>query len=350
MKSRVANRAWRTALAVVAGGCCLAASPGGIIRGAGATFPAPLYGAWSEAYRQDSGVTVAYDPIGSGAGMELIRRRQVDFGASDAPLTPEQLAAAGLLQFPVIVGGVVPVINIRGIKPGELRLSGDLLARIYLGRIRKWNEPPIQALNPHLSLPNANITVVHRSDSSGTTLLWTDYLTRSNALWRDKVGASSAPSWPAGSAGAGNEGVASYVQRTRFAIGYVEYSFAREHRLSDVALCNRSGGFVQAGPRGFRAAARAANWDSPDSMPQLPTDLPGVGSWPITGVTFILVGTTPADRIKTRAVLRFIEWGLHQGSPIVERLDYAALPTEALERLPALWAPLLDDPAAPPGP
>ncbi len=261
-----------------------------------------------------------------------------------------ELAAAKLLQFPVVIGGVVPVINIRGIRPGELRLSGDVLARIYLGQIRKWNEPPIRALNPGLSLPGANITVVHRSDSSGTTLLWTDYLARSNTVWKEQVGSSSQPRWPSGTGGTGNEGVASFVQRTRFALGYVEYSFAREHHLSDVALRNRSGTFVQAGRRGFGAAAQAVNWDALAGMPQLPADLPGSESWPITGASFILVGISPADRTGTRAVLQFIDWSLRQGSPMVEELDYAVLPAQALERLPALWAPWLNDASNSQGP
>lgn len=342
MHSTRVRRTVRAALALTGGGCCLVAFAGGDIRGAGATFPAPLYAAWSAAYGQATGATVTYDAVGSGAGVDRIRRRAVNFGATDAPLPAPELAAAKLLQFPVVIGGVVPVINMRGIKPGQLRLSGDLLAGIYLARIRKWNEAPIAQLNPGLSLPNANITVVHRSDASGTSLLWTDFLARSSAAWQAQIGASSVPRWPSGIGGTGNEGVASFVQRTRFSIGYVEYTYAREHRLSDVALRNHSGQFVRAGRNSFRAAAEAVDWHALATMQQLPADLPGEESWPITGASFILVGSSPDDSASTRAVLQFFEWGLRQGAPIVGRLDYASLPQEALEGLPALWAPLLE--------
>ncbi len=312
------------------------------IHGAGATFPAPVYAAWSAEYGRLTGVKVIYDPVGSGAGVEQMRRGTVDFGASDAPLTAQELEASGLLQFPAVLGGVVPVINIRGIRPGQLKLDGAVLADIYLGRIRKWNEAPIAALNPGLALPNANITVVHRSDASGTSLLWSGYLSRSSPAWQAAPGASSTPQWPTGIGGIGNEGVASYVQRTRFAIGYVEYYFAREHRLSDVALRNRSGAFVRAGREAFREAAAAANWAASGANRQLAADSPGPGSWPITGASFILVPKSPRDGGKTRAVLRFLDWGLHHGEAAVRRLDYAQIPGEVLEELPGLWSTARD--------
>jgi phosphate transport system substrate-binding protein len=317
-----------------------AAVAGEQIQGAGATFPAPIYLAWATAYQQANGVQLSYDAVGSGAGIERIRRHEVDFGASDAPLTAEELESADLIQFPVVIGGVVPVINITGIKPGQLRLSGSLLADIYLGRIRKWNDAPIAALNPGLRLPNTNITVVHRSDPSGSSLLWTDYLSRSSSSWRSEVGSSLAPKWPTGIGGTGNEGVASYVQRTRFALGYVEYIYARKHHLSDVALRNRSGQFVQAGRGAFHAAAETADWKSGSAYQQLPTDPPGNASWPVTGASFILMEKSPTRN--TLQVLRFFDWALHQGEPIARELDYVLVPRTVVEQLPALWGTLHD--------
>jgi phosphate transport system substrate-binding protein len=272
-----------------------------------------------------------------------MRRHQVDFGASDAALTPEELAASGLLQFPVVIGGVVPVINIRGVKPGQLKLSGAVLADIYQGRVRKWNDASIRALNPTLALPNVNITVVHRSDPSGTTLLWADYLSRSSAGSRDtRLVAALAPRWPIGVGGKGNEGVATFVQRTRFAIGYVEYIYARNHHLSDVALRNRSGSFVHAGRDTFTAAAMAAIGSGVNPMQQLATDLPGTESWPITGASFILIPRSSETSGETLQVLRFFDWALHQGEPIAQGMEYASLPKAWIEQLPALWRTVHD--------
>jgi phosphate transport system substrate-binding protein len=320
----------------------LAVSAGEQVHGAGATFPAPVYAAWAKVYQQSNGVQVSYDAVGSGAGIDRIRRRQVDFGASDAPLTSEELASAQLIQFPVVIGGVVPVINITGIKPGQLKLSGALLADIYLGRIRKWNDAPIASLNPSLALPNTNITVVYRSDPSGSSLLWTDYLSRSSGAWRSAVGASLAPKWPTGIGGTGNEGVASYVQRTRFAMGYVEYIYARKHHLSDVALRNHDGQFVQAGRGTFRAAAETADWNAAAGFQQLLTDRPGNESWPVTGASFILIGQSAGDGRNTAQVLRFFDWALHQGEPIARELEYVPVPSAVVEQLPALWGTLHD--------
>jgi phosphate transport system substrate-binding protein len=320
----------------------LAASAGEQIHGAGATFPAPVYAAWARAYQESTGVQISYDAVGSGAGIERIRQRQVDFGASDAALSAEELSCAGLIQFPVVIGGVVPVINITGIKPGQLKLSGALLADIYLGRIKKWNDGAIAALNPTLALPNTNITVVYRSDPSGSSLLWTDYLSRSSSAWRSGVGASLVPKWPTGIGGTGNEGVASYVQRTRFAMGYVEYIYARKHHLSDVALSNHSGHFVQASRSTFRAAAVAADWNAAAGFQQIPTDRPGCESWPVTGASFILIGKSSGDGRSTAAVLRFFDWALHQGKTLSGELDYVPVPSTVVEQLPALWGTLRD--------
>jgi phosphate transport system substrate-binding protein len=312
----------------------------GPIHGAGATFPAPVYEAWAAAY--PGGLQLSYDAVGSGAGIERIRRRQVDFGASDAPLSAADLASSQLIQFPVVVGGVVPVINITGIKPGGLKLTGAVLADIYLGRIRKWNDTAIAALNPKQPLPNTNITVVYRSDRSGTTLLWTDFLSRSSADWKASVGSSLTPKWPTGVGGEGNDGVASYVQRTRFAIGYVEYIYSRKHLLSDVSLRNHNGRFVQAGRDSFRAAAESADWHAAGGFQQLPADLPGNDTWPVTGASFILIGTAPADGGNTTEVLRFFHWALHHGEPIARELDYAPVPRTVIDALPSLWGTLHD--------
>jgi len=320
-----------------------AAAPASVrIQGAGATFPAPLYEAWAAEYGQNHDVQVIYEAVGSGRGLERIRGRQVDFGASDAPLSAIELESAGLVQFPVIVGGVVPVINITGIRPGQLRMTGAVLADIYLGRIQRWNDASIAALNPDIALPGAHITVVHRSDPSGSSLLWTDFLSRSSDLWRTAVGASLTPRWPTGIAGSGNEGVASYVQRTRFAIGYVEYYFAHDHHLSDVAVRNRSGVFVHAGHDTFRAAADAASWTSIGSMGQLPSDALGPGSWPITGASFILIDRRTPVPERMHELLRFFDWALHEGEPVARRLEYVPIPKAALEQLPALWQSIRD--------
>ncbi len=317
------------------------------IGGAGATFPEPLYRAWALEYQRITGGEVRYEAVGSGAGLARVEHHEVDFGGTDAPLTPAQLDAAQLLQFPTVIGGVVPVINIRGIRPGELRLTGPLLADIYLGRVRHWNDPAIAALNPTLHLPHANITVVHRQEASGSSLLWTTYLASGNAAWREQVGAGLLPAWPNGTGAKGNEGVATLVQRTRFAIGYVEYSFARLHALSDVALRNRSGNFVRARADNFAAAAAFGGWHESGSMLQLPPDAPGQFSWPITGASFILMPRIAPDAEREQAVLRFFDWALHHGGDMVERLDYAPVPQPLLDALPQLWRSFHDSAGRP---
>ncbi len=328
-------------LLLAAAAACMAraATP---LSGAGATFPAPLYQAWALEYQRTAGVIVQYEAVGSGMGVERISHHQVDFGGSDAALTVDQLNTLQLLQFPVVLGGVVPVINIRGIRPGDLRLTGAILAEIYSGRIRRWNDPAIAALNPGLTLPRANITVVHRQEPSGSSLLWTGYLSGSSAQWLAEVGASLSPAWPGGTGASGNEGVATMVQRTRFAIGYVEYYFARVHGLSDVALRNHNGNFVRARPDNFATAAAASDWHELSSAQQLPLDAPGATSWPITGVSFILVPRVAADAARERAVLGFFDWAIHGGGQVVDRLDYAPLPQKIVDQLPQLWQTVHD--------
>jgi phosphate transport system substrate-binding protein len=324
---------------------CVPWSAAAQVEGAGATFPAPLYLEWAASYQQQTGIAIRYDAIGSGAGVERIQRRQVDFAATDAPLSAEAATAAGLLQFPVVIGGVVPVVNIVGIKPGALKLSGEVLGDIYLGKIRKWNDSAITALNPDLKLPNANITVVHRSDSSGSSFLWSSYLSQRNAEWRTRMGRAQMFDWPVGVGGKGNEGVASFVQRTRVSIGYVEYAYAKSHRLSHVAVRNQSGAFVQPGVETFAAAAASAHWDSAAAFNQVLTDAPGAASWPITGASFALlpaIAETPARSMET---LRFLHWALERGQLAAQHLDYVAASPELVRLIESAWATGIRDAA-----
>ena len=311
---------------------------GVVIRGAGATFPFPIYTQWAAQYRDETGTQVDYEPVGSGTGVERIERDEVDFGASDAPLSAEQLRRIGAIQFPAVIGGVVPVIRIAGIRSGELRLSGAVLAQIYLGRIRRWNDPQIVALNPTLSLPNANITVVHRADASGTSFLWSDYLSQSNPEWKSTMGTATALAWPVGVAGVGNEGVASYVQRTRFAIGYVEFAYAKQHNLAYCALRNRDGLFVQPGRASFAAAANAAQWTSDADLAQVLTNQSGPDTWPVTGASFVLLRTRSGQPGRGSEVVRFFDWAFSHGGAAAARLEYTQLPEAAVALIRKSWA------------
>lgn len=309
-----------------------------VLRGAGATFPYPIYAKWAAEYKRATGVDIRYDAVGSGAGIDLVGHGMVDFGASDVPLAAEELQRAGAMQFPAVIGGVVPVMNVGGIKSGELRLSGQVLAEIYLGKITKWNDPAISALNPGLHLPSTFITVVHRSDASGTTFLWSEFLSRSSAEWRAKVGADKVLAWPTGVTGAGNEGVASSVQRTKSSIGYVEYAYAREHNLTTASVRNRDGAFVQPGEASFEAAARAAQWRRSADLYQLLIDQAGAASWPIAGGTFILLRTAADQPARSLEVLKFFDWALHDGQRFAIDLDYVPLPAPALDLIDGVWA------------
>ena len=300
------------------------------IRGAGATFPAPIYAQWADAYRRETGTVVHYDAVGSGKGLELIRSRSVDFGASDVPESQADLERDNLVEFPAVIGGVVPVVNISGIAPGELKLSGEVLAAIFGGRVTRWNDAAIGALNPALHLPSSRITVVHRDDASGTTFLWTRYLESEDAIWRRDVGHGTRVDWPTGVGGTGNEGVASYVKRTRASIGYVEYAYAKAHRLSDVSLRDASGAFVRADPERFAEAIAFAASDPAAGEPI------GTGrGWPITGATFILVSRTGKDAMQNRAVLDFFIWALMHGQALARGLDYVPLPDDTASRIAA---------------
>ena len=272
-------------VALLAGGVACASD----ITGAGATFPYPIYAKWAEAYMAKTGVGLNYQSIGSGGGIKQIKARTVDFGASDAPLTASELSAAGLTQFPAVMGGVVPVVHIDGVKPGQLKLEGKVLADIYLGKITKWNDPRIVADNPGVALPSDEITVVHRADGSGTTFIFTTYLSQVSSDWKRTVGADKAVPWPVGAGGKGNEGVASYVQRINSSIGYVEYAYALESNMTYTLVKNHDGLYVKPDGVSFKAAAANAKWDASNGFYEILTDEPGKDSWPITGATFILI-------------------------------------------------------------
>ncbi len=297
------------------------------LRGAGATFPSPVIEAWADAWTAASGTPLRYDPIGSGLGMELVGKGQVDFGVTDAPLSADRLAATGLRQFPVVIGAVVPVINIAGIAPGKLSLDAATLSAIYRGRIDNWRDAAIAALNPGLALPDAHITVVHRADASGSTWLWSRWLSESDATWRDSLGSGTTLAWPVGDAGLGNEGVASLVQRTRASIGYVAFSYARAHHLSDVALPSHDGPVVRAGRASFEAALAAAPWRGVDDLVRGLTNAPGARSWPIVGASYLLV---PRDGARAADVDAFVTWAWRSGRAIADELGYVALPADAV--------------------
>ena len=313
------------------------------ITGAGATFPYPIYAKWAEAYKAKTGVGMNYQSIGSGGGIKQIQAKTVDFGATDSPLKPDELEKAGLAQFPAIIGGVVPVINLEGIKPGEMKLTGAVLADIYLGKIKKWNEKPIADLNPALKLPDENITVVRRSDGSGTSFLFTDYLSKVSPEWKEKVGASTAVAWPEGVGGKGNEGVASYVQRIKGAIGYVEYAYAKKNKMAYTQLRNKDGNFVAPDDPQFQAAAANAQWKAAEGFYQVLTEQPGKDSWPITGASFILLYKAQDKPASGQEVLKFFDWALKNGQKMAEELDYVALPDPVVKMIGDSWKAQIKD-------
>jgi phosphate transport system substrate-binding protein len=307
------------------------------IAGAGATFPYPVYAKWAEAYAAKTGVKLNYQSIGSGGGIKQIVAKTVDFGASDAPLKPQDLKKDGLMQFPMVMGGVVPVVNVPSVKPGEMKLSPEVLANIYLGKISKWNDSAIAALNPGMELPATAITVVHRSDGSGTTWIFTNYLSKVSAQWKDKVGNDKSVAWPAGVGGKGNEGVASYVSRIKGSIGYVEYAYALQNRMAHVKLQNAAGKYVDPNNDSFQAAAASADWAHADGFYMVLTDQPGDQSWPITGATFILVHTTQDKPATGTAVLSFFEWAYANGDKMASDLDYVPMPDSVVKLVEKAW-------------
>jgi phosphate transport system substrate-binding protein len=307
------------------------------ISGAGATFPYPVYAKWAEAYAAKTGVKMNYQSIGSGGGIKQIKARTVDFGASDAPLKPGDLDKAGLLQFPMIMGGVVPVVNLPNIAPGTLKLDGQVLADIYLGKVKKWNDPAIAKLNAGVKLPGTAISVVHRADGSGTTWIFTNYLSKVSGEWKSKVGNDKAVSWPAGIGGKGNEGVASYVTRIKGSIGYVEYAYALQNKMNHVKLQNQAGNFVGPSSETFQAAAANADWSHAPGFYMVLTNQPGKESWPITGASFILVYKTQAKPQVGSAVLKFFDWAYHNGQKMAEELDYVPMPDSVVKLVENTW-------------
>ena len=313
------------------------------IAGAGATFPYPVYAKWAEAYAKKTGVQVNYQSIGSGGGIQQIKACTVDFGASDAPLQPQELDPAGLLQFPMVMGGVVPVVNIPGVGSGALKLDGTLLADIFLGKITQWNDPRIQTLNQGLKLPAITVNVVHRSDGSGTTWIFTNYLSKLSTEWVSKVGNDKSVAWPVGIGGKGNEGVASYVQRVKGSIGYVEYAYALQNKMAHVQLRNRDGNFVHPDMKTFQAAAANADWSHSAGFYTVLTDQPGKESWPITGASFILMHRQQVDPAKGRAILDFFDWAYHHGGPMAEQLDYVPIPANVVRLVEQTWGEQIRD-------
>jgi phosphate transport system substrate-binding protein len=307
-----------------------AAPPPPGFTGAGASFPAPLYTRWAADYHKATGVRINYQSIGSGAGIRQVEARTVDFGASDAPLKDEALQQKGLVQFPMVIGGVVPVVNIKGIAPGQLRLTGQVLGDIYLGKVKRWNDPAITALNPGVPLPDAMIAPIRRADGSGTTFLFTSFLSQANADWKARVGEGTAVNWPTGAGGKGNEGVAAFVGRLPNTIGYVEYAYVKQIGMKYVLLQNAAGHFVAPDDAGFQAAAAGAAWNR--SFHQVLTNRPGAAAWPITGATFILLPAAEARPGQADAVLRFFDWAYANGDATAASLGYVPLP-EALKAL-----------------
>jgi phosphate transport system substrate-binding protein len=307
------------------------------LTGAGATFPYPIYAKWADAYKTQTGIGLNYQSIGSGGGIKQIKAATVDFGASDMPLTAQELDQDGLIQFPAIIGGVVPVVNLEGISPGQLKLTGAALADIYLGKIKNWNDPALTAINPDLKLPATAITVVRRADGSGTTFLFTDYLSMVSTEWKSRVGTGTSVSWPAGVGGKGNEGVAAYVQRIKGAIGYVEYAYAQKNKMTYAMMKNQAGQWVAPGQEGFAAAAANARWDKAPGFYELLTDQPGAKSWPITGASFILLHKAASDPAKTVAVLNFFAWAFKSGKQMAVELDYVPMPDSVVKLVDSSW-------------
>lgn len=311
--------------------------------GAGATFPFPIYSKWAEAYKASTGIGLNYQSIGSGGGIRQIKAKTVDFGASDMPLKAEELEKEGMVQFPAIIGGVVPVFNLDGIQAGQLKFTPELIAGIHLGKISKWNDKAIAAVNPDVKLPDVAITVVHRADGSGTTFLWTDYLSKANAEFKDKVGSGTAVKWPTGVGGKGNEGVAANVQRVKGAFGYVEYAYAKRNKIPYGQMKNRDGEFVMPDDESFKAAAANADWTNTPGMAVVLTNQPGKQSWPATGASFILMHKTQPDALTGRAVLKFFDWAFKNGGQMATDLEYVPMPTPVVKQINDLWKTSLKD-------
>jgi phosphate transport system substrate-binding protein len=307
------------------------------ITGAGATFPYPIYAKWAELYKKATGTGLNYQSVGSGAGIKQIKSKTVDFGASDMPLAAAELDKEGLFQFPAIMGGVVTVVNLPGINPGQLKLSGPVIADIYLGKITKWNAQPIAALNPGVKLPDEDITVVHRADGSGTSFLFTDYLSKTSPEFKGKVGAGTAVKWPTGVGGKGNDGVAANVQRIKGSIGYVEWAFAKRNRMTHTQLKSHDGEYLQPDDDAFKAAAANADWAKTPGFAVVLTDQPGKAAWPITGASYILMHKVQADAARGKEVLKFFDWAYKNGGQAATELDYVPMPANVTKLVEASW-------------
>jgi phosphate transport system substrate-binding protein len=308
------------------------------ITGAGATFPYPIYSKWADAYKTATGTGLNYQSIGSGAGIKQIQAKTVTFGATDAPLKGDQLTKDGLVQFPMVMGAIVMVVNVEGVKPGELVLDGKTVGDIYLGAIKKWDDAAIKKLNPSLSLPSTAITVVRRSDGSGTSFNFTDYLAKVNADWKSKVGVGQAVEWPAGVGAKGNEGVAGNVAQTKGAIGYVEYAYAKQNNLTYASMINAAGKTVRPTLAAFQAAASNADWTKEPGFYQILTNQPGDASWPITAATFILMYKQPTDKAAAGEALKFFAWAYDNGDKMAEDLDYIPMPENVVKLVKETWA------------
>ncbi len=310
------------------------------VTGAGASFPAPLYAKWASDYHKATGAKVNYQSIGSGAGIKQIDAKTVDFGASDMPLKDEDLKSKGLMQFPTVIGGVVPVVNIKGIKPGEIRLNGQVLGDIYLGKITKWTDPAIKSLNPSVALPDADIAPVRRADGSGTSFIFTNYLSKVNAEWKAKVGEGTAVNWPTGAGGKGNEGVAAFVGRLPNSIGYVEYAYVKQNKMTYALMENSAGSFVKPDDAAFKAAAASADWAK--SFYQILTNQSGKDAWPLTGATFVLMQKVQDKPVNATGSLKFFAWAYQNGDKTADDLDYVPMPATVKTQIEKSWADIKD--------
>ncbi|TJZ75646.1 phosphate ABC transporter substrate-binding protein PstS [Chitiniphilus eburneus] len=317
------------------------------ITGAGATFPYPLYAKWAEQYKGKTGNGLNYQSIGSGGGIKQIQAKTVDFGASDKPLTAEELNKGGLTQFPTVMGGVVPVINVEGVKAGALKLTPTLLADIFLGKIKKWNDPALAKANPGVKLPDQAITVVHRADGSGTTWIFTNYLSKVSGDWKSKVGNEASVQWPTGVGGKGNEGVAQYVQRIKGGIGYVEYAYAKQNKMAHTQLQNKAGSFVNPDDASFKAAAASADWAATPGFAVVLTDQDGKDSWPITGATFILMHKKQDKPAQATESLKFFDWAYKEGDKVALDMDYVPMPANVKDTIRASWKQITDSANSP---
>ena len=320
----------------------------GDITGAGATFPYPLYAKWASEYKKTTNVGMNYQSIGSGGGIKQIKAKTVDFGASDKPLTPKELDEAGLFQFPTVMGGVVPVINVTGVAAGKLKLTPEVLAEIFLGKVSKWNDPKIAALNAGVALPDLAINVIHRADGSGTTFIFTNYLSKVSSDWKGQVGEEASVKWPVGIGGKGNEGVANFVKQTPGSIGYVEYAYALQNKMNFTQLRNKDGQFVAPSEESFKAAAAHADWDKAPGFYEILTNEPGKSSWPITGATFILMHKLQDKPDAARDVVKFFDWAYTNGDKTALDMDYIPMPDAVVKLVRQSWKTNLKDAAGKP--